>query len=401
MSGALVVAEKTHSELGASVASRWMACPGSVQLARTVPTPPSTSYAEEGTRAHTLAELTLAKGVSADFFVGMTLHGGEVTDEMAEFVQVYLDHCGELYAIADDVWVERRFSLAALNPPGPMFGTADFVAYKRATRTLYVCDLKYGQGVVVEAKGNKQLRYYALGALLSLGPIEYPIDKIVMSIVQPRAAHVDGPIRSDEITYDDLVAFAIELMQAAHATLVPDAPLNPGSHCRFCPASGVCPAQRDHALSVAQAEFSVEEWAPPAPDTVPLAELVEMLPKFRILEDWMAACRALVVGRLERGEDVPGMKLVAKRPSRKFTDEAAVIAALEALGWQGDDYYVQKIKSPAQIEKLLGKPDFRQFVEQFVIKESSGYKLAPASDPAPAYVVTRGEEFPLLPRGEE
>ena len=45
-----------HAKLSPSAASRWLNCPGSVALCATLPTPPSTYYADEGTAAHALAE---------------------------------------------------------------------------------------------------------------------------------------------------------------------------------------------------------------------------------------------------------------------------------------------------------------------------------------------------------
>jgi hypothetical protein len=407
MSGEKDVPEKIHAELGASVASRWMACPGSIRLSREVPVPASTSFAEEGTRAHALAELCLRRNVGPETYVGIELEGGVITDEMAEHVRVFYDYCNGLDDDSGHSWVERKFNLAPLNPPGPMFGTADFVAYDAVERTLHVVDLKYGQGVVVEAKGNKQLRYYALGAALSLDDPHYPIDKVVMTIVQPRALHTDGPIRSDEATHIELIEFAAELMDAARKTLEPDAPLVAGTHCRFCPASGVCPAQRDRALAVAQSEFDIveAEFTPPAPETIPPEMFAEMLGKLHILEDWASAMRATALSRLERGEEVPGFKLVQKRATRQWTDPEDVANYLLGDGYDGDEIYKPRdLKSVAQIEKLVGKKAFAASpLAGAVVKVSSGVNIAPATDPRPAVnILTVGEEFGLLlPAPEE
>jgi hypothetical protein len=394
------VPEKKHAVLGASVASRWMACPGSIRLSREVPEPPETSFALEGTRAHAVAELSLTKGVDPDTFVGMEIEGGVVDDDMADFVRTFVEHCRDINGIS---WVERRFNLAALNPPGPMFGTADFVAYDAVDRTLYVVDLKYGQGVVVEARGNKQLRYYALGAALSLDPKEYPIERIVMTIVQPRAMHTDGPIRTDEVTYTELIEFADDLMEAARATTLPDAPLNAGAHCRFCPASGVCPAQRSKALTVVQDEFALAEtWTPPAPETIPIDRLADMAKDFHILEDWMAAGRARLQAMLERGEEVPGFKLVARRATRKWGDPDTVEQILTSRNFETEETHETKLKSPAQIEKLMGKKPFAAALAETVVKVSSGYNMVPDTDPRPAVSLSPGEEFAaLLPASDD
>lgn len=368
-----------------------MNCPGSVRLIRTLPDADASNtsvYAEEGTRAHALAELCFDRGMEPIEFVGEIVEGVEIDEEMAQHVKVYTDHVRSIIrrCWADEWWTERAFSLERLNPPGPMFGTADFVGYERAVARLHVADLKYGQGVLVEVKGNKQLRYYALGALLSLDLHATPVDDIEITIVQPRALHPDGVIRSEVITVEELLDFAIELIGAANDTQKPDAPLVAGDHCKFCPASGICPARRDHALAVAQHEFAIDgnDFVPPSPDTIPIEQLAAMAKKFHILKDWMADSEAIIRTRLERGEDVPGFKLVGKRPMRRWTDEDDVEKALKQEGYATEDIYELELKSPAKVEKLLGKKQFRNAVERFVKKESSGYNVAPDTDPRPA-----------------
>jgi hypothetical protein len=387
-----------------------MPCPGSIRLSREVPDAGASNtsvYAQEGTRAHAVGQLSLEKEVDPDFFVGMELEGGKVPDDMADHVRTYVDYCrGYIFAAEADpqcrYWIEKPFNLGALNPPGPMFGTADFVFYDFDTRMLHVVDLKYGQGVVVEAIGNKQLRYYALGAALSLGP-DFPIDLVRMTIVQPRVSHPDGIIRTDTIAFIELVGFANELLDAARETTKPDAPLHAGDHCRFCPASGICPEQRKRALEIAQSDFEVlpTEFTPPSPSTIPKEQFVEMLGKLHVLEDWASAMRAYAQGMLERGEDVPGFKMVAKRATRKWADEDAAIAALFAQGYTEEEICTSpELRSPAAIEQLLKKKPFAEQMSQFVEKKSSGYTMVADSDSRPAVALSPGDDFLALPSGE-
>ena len=48
-----------HARCSASAAYRWINCPGSVALSDQCPDPGSSSYADEGTVAHSLAELKI------------------------------------------------------------------------------------------------------------------------------------------------------------------------------------------------------------------------------------------------------------------------------------------------------------------------------------------------------
>jgi len=134
-------------------------------------------YSLEGTLAHAVAERCLWNRQDAIEYVGRRLladdgaevwPGHEVTPDMAEAVQVYLDECRRVDVLPGDTLIEARIDLAPLNPPAPIFGTADFVAYIPGWHRLRVIDLKYGAGVRVEAEGNAQLKHYALGALLRL-----------------------------------------------------------------------------------------------------------------------------------------------------------------------------------------------------------------------------------------
>lgn len=394
------IAEKAHATLGASSASRWMACPGSVRLAEQAPPDQGNIHSFTGDAAHALAELALTKGADPSLWLGLPLgkKGTEVVvdEDMVDFVRTYVEHCRGYMVPGMQWWIEHRFDLGALNPPGPMFGTADFVAYDPTHRTLYVKDLKYGQGVVVEAVGNKQLRYYALGALISPAMKGLAIDTVEMSIIQPRAQHPEGVIRSDRMSFDDLLGFTYELLEAARATTAPDAPLVAGSHCRWCRARGLCPAQRERAEAIAQVEFVAVPVPsmPKAPELMTTEELVRVLDVAAIMEDWIDAVRGAVHRKLSSGEDVPGYKLVWKRAQRKWRDEAQALAALQALGAKSEDLIVTKLKSVAQIEKVVGK---KFLPAEQVVQESSGLTLAPADDPRQA--VTAGEEFAALPSG--
>lgn len=396
-------AEKQHSSLGASNAHRWMPCPGSVNMAAALAASPSSKYAEEGTRAHTLGEVCLRTEADPASWLGKKIDGTFVTQEMVDAVTLYVQTCRELRDVNVEWRIEQRFDLSPLKPPVPMFGTADFVAYDPDEYVLDIVDLKYGMGVVVEAKGNVQLQYYALGAAVSPEQQGKKIKRVRMTIVQPRAGHPDGPVRTWEITFEELVEFGVRLLVAANATTAADAPRIAGKQCRWCPASGICPEQREQALAVAQTDFSLvtaKSFAPPTPETIPLAEFAAMLSQIHVLEDWASSMRATAQARLERGEEVPGWKLIDKRATRQWIDVGETIERLRAAGFDDNEIFAEPtIKSVAQMEKVSGGKKAFEKLDLGIKKESSGYRLAPASDPAPAVVLTVGSEFSLLPAG--
>ncbi len=398
------VPEKAHSELGASIASRWMPCPGSVALSRGRPNY-ATEHSRAGTAAHAVGELALRKGLDPETWIDTTIEGVKVDADMAAAVKVYVDYCRQLMVDPTMTggrfhWIEHRFTLAELNPPGPMFGTCDFAVYDHPARELEIVDYKNGSGVVVEVKGNKQLRYYALGAALTLGK-GIQIDTVKMTIVQPRAMHPDGVVRSETIDYLELLAFASELMTAARATLDPAAPLHPGSHCRFCPASAICPAQRDQAQALAQVAFAdLPAAGPPAPAAIAPEEFWRMMEQLHVLEGWAASMRAHAQHEMERGRgENSGFKMVVgKRGNRKWISEAEAVRALGML--TEDQLYTSTLKSPAQIEKLLQKGE-KSIIASLVEQSEGRPIMVRESDPRQALALSPGDVFLALPPGSE
>jgi uncharacterized protein DUF2800 len=387
-----------HAELGASKTERWTHCPGSVRLCRGLPDV-DTPYAAEGRRAHALAENWL------------TDSGRTVTsdgDEMITAVTQYVEYVRAL-AKGRRLRVEVTFDLSPLQPPQEMFGTADAVI--TGGRRLDVVDFKYGAGVVVEVEENAQLLYYVVGALVSLWEKHHagttfsdPVspsavmvwalsqfDEMWVHIVQPRAPHPDGPARSWRVTPDRVLEFVAHLMLKAGATLDPDAPLHAGTWCKFCPAQAFCPEVKRFAIEVARTDFSVD---PPAAETLPIEVVASVLTKASVLQHWLTALEARAVAELEAGRPVPGWKLVTKRPKRVWNDPAALLEWYR--GPKSDLYADAPLKSPAQVEQVVGKKNLLPELYSYV---SSGFALAPEHDRRPAVSVGPQQDFPALPPG--
>jgi hypothetical protein len=402
-----------HSEHGASIAARWLACPGSVKLSRGQPNYDNI-HSITGTAAHTLAEWCFDDEQDPHHFVGreipvkdntLGITEVEVDEDMAAAVKVYTDYVHSRVRPLDaQWWRELEVDLSSLNPPEgvELYGTSDCPLYLPAEKLLEVVDYKHGSGVVVEVKGNVQLRYYALGVYLALNsPLPVlDIETVRITIVQPRAQHPDGPIRSEDVSVADLLAFGQYLVNGARITQRDDAPLVPGSHCRFCPASPICPAQREQTQALARVTFAdMPVDLPPEPETLPPDVLADILTKLPILEDWARAVRQHAYHMAERGEAPEGFKLVAGRPTRRWLDEADVKAYLvDEHGLDVEELHTLKLKSPAQIEKLIGK---KNLPDHYYEKKSSTYKLVPLHDPRPAVAaLSAGEVFAALPPGD-
>lgn len=288
--------ERAHSDLGASAAERWMNCEKSVQNSRGMPNK-SSIFAMEGTAAHTLSELCLKNEISPYAFDGKFIsYKGEIYDDMPDdvdfntnpvfeinntdensmirAVSVYLnfveqrrEEIRKLYKEDPILLIEQRFDLSSVYPG--MFGTNDVGLYIPSVY-LEAADYKHGRGKVVEIKNNAQLKYYGLGGLVNLCETEFDEpEKVVTTVIQPRAKHSQGPIRTAEYPSELLrVQFAGELVAAAKRTEAPDAKETLGAWCFFCRGKINCNEwgkRKKELTTVDHYDLTEDELADPAP----------------------------------------------------------------------------------------------------------------------------------------
>ena len=365
--------DRDHSRWSASATARNWACPGALAMAERVTAPERESDAAAwGTACHQLAERCLRDGVEASIFIDEIEHTKEheieVDEEMAETAQVFVDYVRAASTGGKPLWLEERFSLDDLDPPFEAGGTCDAVIYHPADKTLEVVDLKGGRGVVVEVKGNPQLRTYALGAMLAHSDMK--VRSVKVTIIQPRAPHKDGRIRSETFHVADLAEWTTDLVDAMRRAQeamqkraeMADGPwsnayLQAGDHCKFCRAAAICPALEKKAFDAAGVWFDDIDQPRLAntPDSLSPEELAVRLDAADMISEWIGAIRAYAHSLAEGGTEIPNYQLVEKIGRRAWaTDDEAKIAAdlHKVAGLDDDRIYNRKLKSPAQIEKL-------------------------------------------------
>lgn len=365
-----------HSKLGASSAARWFACPASVRASEGIEDRPS-EYAEEGTAAHELAAMCLSGNMLPHHNLGITLNNFEVTEEMADAVQVYFDTVEQDRQEGDELQVEQRFDLSHIYPG--CFGTNDALIYRESEGLLIVYDYKHGRGVPVSAKDNKQLLYYALGAVT--GKHNRKVKTVELVIVQPRCASRSEPVDRWRIDALGLLDFATDLREAAERTNAVAPAYVPGDHCKFCRAAPTCQARKDAALAVAAAEFA-DDGAMTLSDPKSLTPeaMAAALRQADQLEDWIKAVRDYAHHEAEAGRVATGFKLVPTRPTRKWKNDEDAKKWLVDYGLDDMDIYAEpKLRTPAQIEKVLGKASKNDIVELWE-SVSKGTVLVPLDD---------------------
>lgn len=365
--------DSEHSPLGASGAARWLACPGSFALNQKVEDETS-EFAELGTAAHTIAAQCLLGHRDAWEFVGR-----EPDDEIPyaigygeneidpDAVQEYVNLARSLMEGAAKVGIE--YVLGRNYRPNKYFwGTADFIAVHE--NRLIVADFKYGVGVSVPAENNPQLLYYAWGAINELVDLDMPEDfEVELIISQPRNAFGEHQKRW-LTTVGYVTKWAREtLLPGMEKVIEGDETLAMGDHCQFCDAKLTCPLQQDAFMQLDQPE-------PTGLSDEDLDKFYAMLPRVR---GFIKALEAKVHARLSEGGEFTSAKLVAMRTTRTWKDGAE--KALAAM--LGNDAYDTKLKSPAQVEKISAR--YKQVVAEWAyLPEATGYRVAPADDPAPA-----------------
>ena len=400
---------RAHARLAPSAAHRWMHCPGSVRLSDGMPNETS-SFAAEGTAAHELCAAVLTEGGFVADRLGRYVDVKtakivdtpedtddenrffEITEEMADAVAMYVDHVKGLAGANSGLDVEQRLDMTHLHPG--IFGTGDATVFDPVDRHLHVCDFKYGKGVAVDADDNPQLLLYAAGAARRLHNAQ--IEKLTMHIVQPRAPHPKGPIRSYEIDLLDLFEFEDTLAAAAAETDKPDAAVVAGDWCRFCPAQPVCPTVRAKRLAAAAEEFGDvgEPIALAPPETLSDEKLGALLREADQIGNYVKAVQEYAHAQAMAGKMPAGFKLVAKRAVRKWRNDDEAKAKLLALAIE--PFEEPKLKSPAKVEGQFpgkNKAERQKAMADLVEAKSSGTNLVPVDDPRPAVAVGAANEF--------
>lgn len=367
----------SHALLSPSSSERWINCPPSAKENAGGST--GSAYAQQGTDAHTLCEYKVNKALGhrvrdpTDDLEFFDEEMAEHTDAYCEFV---MEHVQAARETCPDpmVLVEQRLDFTRW--VAESFGTADCVIV--ADGTMTVIDFKYGLGILVESEKNSQMRMYALGAL-NLFESLYDIQTIRMIIFQPRRDNTSIA----EISKDELLRWADEvLIPAAEQAANGEGDYRAGKHCQFCRIKATCCKRAEYNLQMAQYNFAV-------PDTLSDDEISIILDRAETFIGWVNDVKTFALEQAISGRNFPGFKVVEGRSNRKYTDEAAVAAAVTDAGYNP---YEQKLMGVTAMTKLLGKRKFDTLLGSLVEKPKGKPTLVPESDKRPAWN-TAQEDF--------
>lgn len=392
-----------HALLSASSAHRWLACTAAPHFEENFPNGTST-YAEEGTLAHSICELYARKKFSVmttrKFNAELKKLQAQplYQDEMLKTAEAYVEYLTEkamAYPSTPHVAMEVKVDLTDYIPDG--FGTCDCIMV--GGDTLHITDYKHGKGVPVDAVGNPQMRLYALGALKLYSAVYGDqIKRVSMGICQPRLSEAAS---ENSLTAEELLAWGDSIKPIAKEAY--DGPGNfcPGDHCRFCKGKTQCRARAAHFAGFsdfvglelegrmteekkAERECRVAFGAELSP-ILSNAEVADLLVQAEGLAAWYKDLQEYATGALLAGDEIPGFKLVEGRSNRTFSNVDEAIQALIAAGYDEALIYDRKPKTLTELEKMLGKKDFASLLAPFVVKPQGKPTLAPASDKRAAF----------------
>lgn len=378
----------THAVLAPSSAKRWVHCTASVAYCEEnslLLREGDTRWADEGTTAHNYCEAVLNGRMDI----------ADVPEDFRPHVKFYVDHCIQQDEGAAFTLVESKVPLF-YSPEDT--GTVDFAAV--SLRRIVIRDLKYGVGVMVDAKENEQLGIYGLSLIEWLeaeGLISFDSDtEVDIGIVQPRYRGED-PIRTWVVTLQELRDFLAPVQEAADLILSGGPTVFAPSEdaCRWCKAKGFCEARREWSLAPLDAEtLAAVPTLTKAEAKLPVHQRVAIrLPgDVDLVALW--ANRSNITKLLDDVEEFlratlpPGVKLVQGREgNRAWADEAAAEKLLSSK-LKLDERTTRKLISPTQAQELLQNfLDNEKFAAKFnalVVRPEGKPTLALEDDKRPA-----------------
>jgi hypothetical protein len=367
-----------HALLSASGSKRWLTCTPSARLEATLPEqkrqPGAFDFSQEGTTAHSLAEIKLRQYFgqieSEDYEKEYTEIKSTpyYNDDFEANVDNYVLYVRSQIGEGDTPLFEQRVDFSDWVPDG--FGTADVVILSK--HSIRVIDLKFGRGVPVNAQDNTQLRLYALGAYAKFKE-EWPdIKEVSYTIHQPRL----DSISTDGTTIIKLVDWANYFVKPkAKKAWAGAGEFLPGEHCQFCKAKAQCRARSDFNTELTRLEFR----DPPLLDE---DEISLVLSKAQDLRTWVNDVEEHAVNRAVDSNIIPpGFKLTTSITHRRYVDQALAATVLEDKGLDKEVIWEKpKLKTIAAIKKLVPKSPIEAWLGDLIARPEGQPKLVRVKD---------------------
>lgn len=350
-----------HAPFGSSTAERVINCPASLNLTKKSPRMPASQAAIDGIAQHALVEHILLEGGDPKSFVGSQVADVTIGDEMAMNVIIAHKSAEELLQDYDG---EQLIEQKVVHTPGEVSGTGDILAISKDGKRALVADHKFGY---VEVKPNSYQNKF-IAALAISDPATKDafanVQDFKLAIIQPsfEPAHT-----TFDATRDEIEQFRRTIDLTITAARSPDAPLQIGDWCAYCPAKIACPAWTKRYDDLIDLKKHGEAWS--------TAKIVAYYEAFKNLEPLGEAAKERLKHELANGRmQGMGWRLKPGRLMQKWS--ASVKDTLAALrGYGMKDSEILSVISPAQAKKLTTVD-----IDSIIVKSTSEPSLARDSD---------------------
>lgn len=268
-------------------------CPGSVKLQALHPEPDGPE-AMAGTAAHWVFERQVKLWPESDIALGEIAPNGVMVDqEMLDGASMMTEH---VLGLDGETWVEQSLRAPRLHPE--CFGTPDAVTWvqPKARNRVAISEFKYGHGYVDVYK-NWQL----LAQAAACDPSDITI--IDLYVVQPRAYHRDGYIRSWTITGAELAGYVDAMRLSCQLALSDKPPTRTGAECQHCTARHACATFQANAMDAVDMAGEAINLQLPTPAAANEKRRIDYAVK--VLQARSSGLEQQLIVAAQRGEAVP------------------------------------------------------------------------------------------------
>lgn len=390
-------ASRRHRRLGGRNATQWSNCPGSVFLEQEVGPQPQSDAAEEGTRAHEIAEIALhdflqhkVEGTDADARMNAIVGEDDKVEAAYRYAAAAWEQglqgsvTGKVFGFEEEVTLDEGLEMG---------GSCDFWCVyidDRGKRVCYLLDYKYGFGYV--DADSAQLALYATAMRKECRAMGKDLDYVRVAIFQPRAG--DPAYREKKHTSAQLDAWEKKFYKAATQIFIKKKPTyKVGAWCRYCRARGICEkylatTENNTQLKLIQADTITL----PTPERISDADISRILKHKEDIEGFLKACYNYAYLRGKRGENIPGFKIVHTRTRRKWHDQAEEVAKT-LMQWEIEPYKQPDLINITEAEKALtkkhGKDRASEILSILTTQTNPSEALVPDDDPRPQVAGSR------------
>ena len=367
-----------HAKLSASGAKKWLTCTPSANLEAQFANE-SSNYASEGTFGHALFEQRLlaylGRPLSAPTEEQLPEYAKHWSRELdaavSDALLVAIGRIEHARSVCNDpvILLEQRLDFSPWVPEG--FGTGDLVIV--AADYIEVLDLKMGSGIAVSALANPQFRLYMLGAYNQFSAL-YDITEVRGMVLQPRLNNYSV----EELPVDDLLEWGeLEVTPRAKLAWAGEGKFVVGEHCSsgFCRARFTCAARAEANMQIAKADFALTD-----PELMTDEQIAKVLAKADAAIKWLGDVQDYALTQAKSGKAWAGFKLVEGRAVRKYKDQDAVAATLQANGVPEAVIYERSLLGITAMTAALGKKKFAELLADHIDKPTGKPVLVPVTD---------------------